>query len=188
VWPVKSNSLSEINVNRQILATLAIASFTPAAIAAIAEPAGISAALRAPDGEEAQFVLQAQGVQIYACKPRADDAYAYQWAFVAPEATLTEGGASVGTHGAGPTWTSASDRSSAKGAVKQRQGGGAGYIPWLLLSATSTEGAGKFAGVTSVQRVATRGGVEPAEACDASKSGREARVPYTADYYFYKRK
>ena len=43
-------------------------------------------------------------------------------------------------------------------------------------------------GTASVQRVATKGGVEPAEACDASKVGQEARVPYTADYSFYRHK
>ena len=53
---------------------------------------------------------------------------------------------------------------------------------------TADAAEGKFAGVTSVQRVATRGGVEPAARCDASNAGKELRVPYTADYYFYKRK
>jgi hypothetical protein len=167
---------------------LTLAAAIPCAIAAVAEPAGISAALRAPDGEQADFVLQAAGVQIYTCKPAANDPYAYQWAFVAPEAALTEGGAPVGRHGAGPSWQSTSDRSLVKGSVKQRQDGGAGNIPWLLLAASSVEGAGKFAGVTSIQRVATKGGVEPAGGCDASKAGQEVRVPYTADYYFYKRK
>jgi hypothetical protein len=175
-------------MNRHLLPMLTLAAAIPCAIAAVAEPAGISAALRAPAGEQAEFVLQAVGVQIYQCKPKADDANAYQWSFVAPEATLTESGGSVGTHGAGPIWESTSDRSSVKGAVRQRQDGGAGNIPWLLLSAASTEGAGKFAGVTSIQRVATKGGVEPAGGCDASKAGQEVRVPYTADYYFYKRK
>ena len=33
-----------------------------------------------------------------------------------------------------------------------------------------------------------KGGVEPARGRDASASGKEARVPYTAEYYFYKRK
>ena len=70
----------------------------------------------------------------------------------------------------------------------ERQDGGAGNIPWLLLSATSNGADGKMGGVTSVQRVATKGGVEPKDGCDASKVGQEARVPYSADYYFYKRK
>ena len=157
-----------------------------AAAAAVAEPAGISAALRAPAGEQPDFVLNARGVQIYACKPRASDPYAYQWTFVAPEATLLEGDKIVGRHGAGPFWESVSDHSSVKGAARERQDGGAGNIPWLLLAATASEGSGRFTGVTSIQRVATRGGVEPTTSCDAANSGQEARVNYTADYYFYK--
>jgi len=159
-----------------------------ASLAAVAaEPAGVSDKLR-PSADEAQaFVLNAQGVQIYSCKP-GKDPYTWAWSFVAPEATLLEQGVTVGRHYAGPTWESASDRSSAKGTVRERQDGGTGNIPWLLLSATSSEGDGKFAKVTSVQRLATRGGIEPTEPCNEANVGKEARVPYTADYYFYKRK
>ena len=155
---------------------------------AAAQPAGISDKLRPSADEQAAFVLKAEGVQIYACKPSAKDPNAYAWSFVAPEATLLEGGVSIGRHYAGPTWESSSDRSSVKGAVRERQDGGAGNIPWLLLAATPAASDGKFSVVTSIQRVATKGGVEPAGGCDASKADQEARVPYTADYYFYKRK
>lgn len=177
----------ESQIMHKLLALLPILA-TTATAAAISEPEGVSAALRAGPGEAASFVLAAEGVQIYACKPRPPDASAFQWAFVAPEATLTQSGTRVGRHGAGPVWESISDRSSVKGTVAQRQEGGAGNIPWLLLRGTPNETPGLFAGVTSIQRVNTRGGVEPATACDASHSGEEARVPYTADYYFYKRK
>jgi hypothetical protein len=80
------------------------------------------------------------------------------------------------------------DGSSVKGAVRERQDGGYGNIPLLLLGGTPAPKEGKFAGVTSIQRVATRGGTEPSTKCDASNVGKEMRVPYTADYYFYKRK
>jgi hypothetical protein len=175
-------------MNRHAFPALILAAAIPCAIAAVAEPAGISDALRAAAGEQPDFVLNAHGVQIYACKPRATDRYAFQWTFVAPEAVLLEGEKIVGHHGAGPTWESASDGSSARGVARERQDGGAGNIPWLLLTATSTEGTGRFSGVTSVQRVATKGGVEPSIPCDAARSGQEVRVKYTADYYFYKRK
>ncbi len=168
-------------VVRHTLPTLLLAAFIPCVIASVAEPAGISRTHRAPAVEQADFVLQAQGVQIYACKPRANYANAYQWSFVAPEATLTQSGASVGAHGAGPSWESTSDRSSVKGAVKQRQDGGAGNIPWLLLCGTSTEGEGKFAGVTSVQRVATKGESSPPRCATRQRSGRKCacRTPPT---------
>jgi Protein of unknown function (DUF3455) len=163
---------------------LLLASSLPT-LAAISEPPGISDALRPPADEQAAFALKATGVQIYTCK--AKDATTYAWTFVAPSATLAENGATVGKHYAGPTWESISDGSSAKGAVKEKQDGGAGNIPWLRVAATST-GEGRFAGVTSVLRVATQGGVEPASGCGEYFVGQEARVPYTADYYFYKKK
>jgi hypothetical protein len=37
--------------------------------------------------------------------------------------------------------------------------------------------------VTSIQRVATQGGVAPAGDC--AQAGAKARVPYSADYYFF---
>jgi len=171
----------------RLTACLASALAVLPCVAAVAEPAGLSPNLRPAPDERAAFVLKARGVQVYACRQRPDDAYSYAWSFVAPEAVLQEDGITVGRHFAGPTWESSSDRSSVKGAARERQDGGPGNIPWLLLAATTQSADGRFAGVTSVQRVATQGGVEPREACDASRAGQEVRVPYTADYYFYKR-
>lgn len=175
-------------MNRRVIPFLAMAAAISCAHAAVPEPKGIADGLRASAGEQPEFVLKADGVQIYACKPRTDDPKAYQWAFAGPEATLRENGTVVGRHAAGPIWESTIDKSSVKGSARSGQDGGAGNIPWLLLGGTPSPGSGKFAGVTSIQRVATKGGVEPTGGCDASKSGKEARVPYTADYYFYKRK
>ena len=39
---------------------------------------------------------------------------------------------------------------------------------------------------TYIQRVNTTGGLAPTSGCDASTVGTVAKVPYTADYYFYK--
>ncbi|MGZ5033489.1 MAG: DUF3455 domain-containing protein [Usitatibacter sp.] len=166
-----------------VLAVPAIA----AACATAPAPIVLSAPLRAPEGEQSAFILAAEGVQIYACKPKAADPASFEWAFVAPQATLMQHGKTVGRHGAGPTWVATGDASSVKGTVAERQDGGSGNIPWLLLRATPSDNQGIFAGVTSIQRVDTKGGVEPAAPCDATKSGQEVRVPYTANYNFYKR-
>jgi Protein of unknown function (DUF3455) len=175
-------------VNRRSIALLIAAAAISSAHGAVTEPKGLGDVLRAPAGEQPAFMLKAEGVQVYVCKPRAEDPKGFQWTFVGPEATLRENGAVVGRHAAGPVWESTSDKSSVKGAARAGQDGGAGNIPWLLLAGTPSPGTGKFAGVTSIQRVATKGGVEPTGGCDASKAGLEARVPYSADYYFYKRK
>lgn len=167
-----------------LIPTIALGAFASFAIAALPEPAGLSSPLRVASGEQPAFALNARGAQIYVCKMAGER---HEWTFVAPEATLLEDGAVVGHHGAGPVWESTSDRSSVRGTARAKQDGGPGNIPWLLLSGAPSEGTGRFAGVTSIQRVATRGGVAPSDPCDASSAGREARVDYTADYYFYKR-
>jgi hypothetical protein len=41
--------------------------------------------------------------------------------------------------------------------------------------------------VVSIQRLQTKGGKAPATGCAASHRGEQARIPYTADYYFYMR-
>jgi hypothetical protein len=95
-------------------------------------------------------------------------------------------GQPLGRHFAGPTWESR-DGSSVVGELKSRDPGpSATAIPWLLLSAKATKGSGVFSATTSVQRVQTVGGVAPADGCDASNASMVARVPYTADYYFYR--
>jgi hypothetical protein len=173
-------------MNRNGFTALMLALAAPA-FAAAALPAGLSDAMRPGADEEQAFVLNAIGVQVYACKTKPNDSYAYAWAFVAPDAALTEKGATVGKHYAGPTWESA-DGSSVKGAIKEKQDGGAGNIPWLKLAVTSGNGQGRMTGVTTVLRLETKGGVEPKGGCDEFKVNQEMRVPYTADYYFYKKK
>jgi hypothetical protein len=59
-------------------------------------------------------------------------------------------------------------------------------IPELLLEAASHAGAGKMAEVTYIQRLNTAGGLAPATGCDASHINATAKVPYTAQYAFYK--
>jgi Protein of unknown function (DUF3455) len=150
-------------------------------------PAGIADNLKAGADEEVYLVVAATGVQIYECLPKKDAIAQLEWTFKSPEALLY--GASrelLGKHYAGPTWE-ASDGSKVKGVLKARQDAPAGNIPWLLLTATS-EGAGRLANVTSVQRVNTVGGVAPKDGCDAANAGKVARVNYSADYYFYRRK
>ena len=41
--------------------------------------------------------------------------------------------------------------------------------------------------VTSIQRINTKGGRAPSSGCDADQLGKEVKVPYSADYYFYAR-
>jgi hypothetical protein len=139
-----------------------------------------------PDAAEKQMLRAgARGVQIYECKAGANGALA--WAFVAPQAELLDAaGKVIGDHGAGPYWA-LPDGSKIVGTVKQRTDApAAGAIPWLLLTTKSTGGAGQLASVTSVQRINTVGGVAPKDGCAApADAGKQARVPYTADYVYF---
>ena len=145
--------------------------------------AGCASTVQVPDnlkptaGESLALVVPAKGVQIYECRDS-------KWAFVAPDAELFDrAGKKIGTHYAGPHWQ-ATDGSKVVATVKSRADAPApGAIPWLLLGAKSVGPEGAFSKVTSIQRVATVGGVAPAGAC--SQPGERASVRYSADYYFF---
>jgi hypothetical protein len=57
-------------------------------------------------------------------------------------------------------------------------------IPWLRLEAVNPEGPGILAETTFIQRVNTTGGKAPST--DGAFVGQVARIPYTADYFFYR--
>ena len=158
------------------------------ALAAVAPPAGITSAITAPADEEAAFVLHGEGTHSFECRPLASDPNRFAWAFAKPDITLYDAGRAVARHASENTWEATGDRSSVSGAPRARQEGGSSSLPWLLFRTQSTPDAGLFAGVTSVQRVNTAGGVAPDAGCDASNVGKEARVTVAADYYFYRRR
>ena len=136
--------------------------------------------------ESLSMIVQAKGVQIYECRAKKDQAGAYEWAFVAPEADLFDArGNKTGRHYAGPHWES-TDGSKILGTVKERADAPTGgAIPWLLLAAKSVGPDGSFSKVTSIQRVNTVGGVAPGGGCSQAVVGTPARINYTADYYFF---
>ncbi len=108
------------------------------------------------------MIVRAQGVQIYECLAKKDQAGGYEWAFVAPEADLFDArGNKTGKHYAGPHWES-TDGSKILGTVKERANAPTSdAIPWLLLAAKSVGPDGSFSKVRSIQRVNTAGGVGP---------------------------
>ncbi len=121
----------------------------------------------------------AVGVQIYRWNGTS-------WDFVAPLANLYANenfNGKIGFHYAGPTWES----NSGSKVVAARVAGctpDASAIPWLLLQAVSNDGPGIFKKVDYIHRVNTAGGLAPTVA--GSVIGEEKRVPYTAEYYFYR--
>jgi hypothetical protein len=135
------------------------------------------------DGNKVFLVGHAVGVQIYACNGTA-------WGLVAPRANLyDDSGKPLATHYAGPTWE-ARDGSKVVGSVVDRVTVDADAIPWLLLKATPVTGrdVGRLGATTFIQRIATTGGLAPSAAeCNAATAGAQREIPYTADYYFWKK-
>lgn len=135
--------------------------------------------VQAPTGNKVSFHVYALGVQVYRWNGSS-------WSFVAPLANLyADAGfnGKVGTHYAGPTWES----NSGSKVVASRAAGcspDSNTIPWLLLQTVDTEGSGIFRKTTYIQRVNTVGGLAPAT--PGAFVGAEAKVPYTAEYYFYR--
>jgi hypothetical protein len=147
--------------------------------------ANVPANLKVADTEKLVMHLPAIGVQIYEC--RVVDSKPAQWTFVAPEADLFEAPNMrlVGKHDAGPHWA-LNDTSKVAGKVSARADAtNQGAIPSLLLSAKSVGGAGRLDKVTNIQRLNTVGGVAPTSGCTAADVGKQARIYYTADYYFF---
>ena len=110
-----------------------------------------------------------------------------------PDAKLFDDkGKQVAKHFAGPTWE-AKDGSKVVGLVpvppENTFRPDPTAIPWLKLSADpeKTTGPGLLGNTTFIQRVATTGGLPPAAAdCNTKEAGKTEKVPYTADYYFWK--
>jgi hypothetical protein len=138
-------------------------------------------AIAAP-GEALVATVNAVGAQIYECK--ANSARQLLWHFREPIATLLIAAKTVGRHYAGPNWQM-TDGSSVSAKVSGRTpGASSGDIPLLKLDVVAQRGAGELRGVTTIQRINTRGGVAVGT-CESA--GVLLSVPYTADYAFYRR-
>lgn len=132
-------------------------------------------------GNKLAFHTYAKGVQIYRWNGAS-------WTFVAPEATLyAEDGfhGEVGIHGMGPHWTS---KSGSRVEAARVLGTGCRPDPtaieWILLKQTKATGPGIFGNITFIQRTNTTGGLAPSE--PGTMLDELRRIPYTAEYYFYR--
>jgi hypothetical protein len=146
-----------------------------------------------PEDNKVSFHTYAAGVQVYVATASTNSPTGFAWTFREPIAVLFDADENVvGIHYAfaGPTrpaWESESGsrvvgaRSVAPVTVDTNA------IPWLILSAvpTNTVGPGIFERTTYIHRVNTTGGLAPATPPTAA--GQEASVPYTAEYFFYRK-
>ena len=141
--------------------------------------------VRVPAGQKMMMVATGVGDITYECREKAAAAGQYEWAFVAPVATLYSADKrNVGKYYAGPAWE-ASDGSKVTGKQLAVSPAAPGNIPMQLVKTDPAMGSGAMTGVTYIQRLNTKGGVAPGAACDAASKGRRQQVAYEADYAFY---
>ena len=161
-------------------AALALLSMA-APIGASATDAPLPDAIAAP-GETVALAVHAEGAQVYECKASSDGKLV--WAFREPIATLFVDGKTIGRHYAGPNWEHGDGSAVVGKASGNAPGATAEDIPWLKLQVVSARGTGVLTGVTTVQRINTRGG-KLEGACD--KAGSFKSAPYAADYVFLRK-
>ena len=138
-------------------------------------------AIAAP-GETVVLTVHAEGAQVYECKAGADGKLA--WVFREPIASLFADGKTVGRHYAGPNWEHIDGSAVVAKAAGNAPGATADDIPWLKLQVTASRGNGVLTGVTTVQRINTKGGKLDGP-CD--KAGTFKSAPYSAEYVFLKK-
>jgi hypothetical protein len=130
------------------------------------------------EGNKVSFHGFGQGVQAYTWNGAS-------WGSPVPEATLFDPeGNVVAIHFAGPSWESNSGSKVIGAVVQPTVTVDTNAIPWLRLSAVRTEGLGVFTDTSFIQRVNTAGGRAPST--NGTVVGQVARVPYTADYFFFR--
>ncbi|HEX2574014.1 MAG TPA: DUF3455 domain-containing protein [Polyangia bacterium] len=146
------------------------------------EPPTLSAALQLPEpGLRVVQRVMAQGFQIYQWSEEPAG-----WALRAPDARLfDDAGEQLGLHDAGPTWQ-LRDGSHVRGKLlAQEPAPDRLAIPWLLLAVVENAGRGSLAGARFIHRIDTTGGQKPPVPSDGPPRLREARVAYSATYYFW---
>jgi hypothetical protein len=143
---------------------------------------GLFSSIRAPDGQEVALQLAARGVQIFRCERIGNG---FEWRFRQPDAELIDGqGRPAGKHGANFSFEHRDGSRLLGTVVAHDKATSADTLPWLLLSVKSF-GKGEFGGIDYVQRVNTQGGMPPAT-CSADEHNRLLRVPFSADFVFYR--
>lgn len=167
-----------------LVATLPLAISRPADDAVQKELARLNIPAKlVPAGKQPLFLARADGTQTYTAEEKEGK---LQWSAASiPDATLWDfqSAAKVGTHSKGPTWVD-NDGSKLIGdplTIVKEPSANADAVAWLLVTVKS-DGKGRLAKVSHVQRVDTWGGKAPA--APPTKAGETQSVHYQATYVF----
>ena len=165
------------------------------------------------DGSEVFLVGHGVGTQNYVCVPSASSVTGVTFSLFTPEATLfNDDGKQLITHFFSPnsdpkvlppefgtirvTWEDSRD-SSRVWAMLVEQSTNEQFVQkdavaWLKLQTVGTDegptGGSRLTKVTFIQRLNTEGGLAPKTGCTSLEDlGHRAFVPYSADYFFYRK-
>jgi hypothetical protein len=143
---------------------------------------GFFSKIKVPGDHEPVLKLTARGAQVFRCEKRDG---AGVWVFRQPDAELVdESGKAVGRHGANFSFEHVDGSRLVATITAYDDAPKATDLRWLLLT-TRSFGKGAFDGVTHVQRINTAGGMPPAS-CDATQTGKVARIDFSSDFVFYR--
>jgi hypothetical protein len=172
-------------------------------------PPPVPANIQVLPGNKAFLDGHAVGTQNYICLPSATSVSGFAFILFTPQATLfKDNDRQVITHFNSPnpiesgtirvTWQDSRDTSRVWGQVLPGDSSSdpkfvaPGAIPWLLVTIVGAQdgptGGDTLTATTFIQRLNTSGGVAPSTGCASlADVGHQAYVPYTADYFFYKK-
>ena len=189
-----------------LAATLTFSLPRPARAEHVTPPA-VPDKIQVPAGSKAFLVGHGVGTQNYICLPSGSG---FKFVLFTPQATLFgDNDKQVITHYFSPnpiedgtiraTWQDSHDTSTvwafATPATTATNSTDPDFVKpdavaWLKLTVVGSQsgpiGSNELGPTTFIQRVNTSGGLAPAEDCVSSMDvGKQAFVPYTADYFFY---
>ncbi|MDP3310539.1 MAG: DUF3455 domain-containing protein [Polaromonas sp.] len=142
-------------------------------------------AVMVPSGHTVALETRATGILNYECKPTATGPYG--WVLVSPQANLLDRtGKDVVAYSGPPATFKHIDGSSVIGTQISVASNGEYTLPLQLSRAQPSMGTGALQGVTFVQRINTKGGVEKTRSCAALNNGEKLTLPYQADYIFWR--
>jgi hypothetical protein len=174
----------------------------------------VPANIQVPAGNKAFLVGHAVGTQNYICLSCSNPltsaatcpASGFAFALITPQATLfDDANKQVTTHFFSPnpvekgtirpTWQDSLDTSTVWAKANASSSDPAfvapGAIPWLLIAVVGAQngpsGGDTLTATTFIQRLNTSSGIAPTTCKSSSDVGKEAFVPYKADYFFYKK-
>lgn len=138
-----------------------------------------------PEASEEAFRLEASGEQVFRC---LIDARGWYWKFEAPNAYLfdPQTNQAVAKHGYNFTFVH-NDGSRLTTRIVSSAPQGNNALPDVLFAVAARDGYGRLSQIQYVQRLNAKGGV-PTTKCTKEKRGQLARVPFTADFVFYRSK